>query len=574
MIKNSHSTSRQGLAPATNLTLVQHNSLGSRDVFLSLLSSLVEAPPADIVLLQDSPSSKGFLPSFSGFKSFAPPVARPRVACYVSQNFLHKFAVLPSFPPETNDFMTSDVVTPRGCFGMNFPRFTIGNAYARPLTPSPHSVFPESSLLNLEHPYLVAGDFNIHNAATDPSRLLSAKEERESSPYFERASDLGFTLLNVPGVYTRFPFTGTHRPSVIDLAFANPRMFPAFRSWDMSSLPSTGSDHAPILISIRPPSPYNDKPKPRWVDANWPGLTDKLKNRLMPSPPDTPSPNQLDQWFSLALSAPTMTIESTAPRSRPSPKSKAWWTPLLTTLRKEFTQTTRRAKKLCTPDSYTIARQSKLGYFKGIKRAKASYWADCLAKTSPNNIWTAKRLVPSRKTPRFPSLPDASDRVAVNNALLSHLFPPKDPLPSRGRLAKNPSATHLTKEEIKLALSKSSPSSAPDPDGVPYSVCTKVNPINSVIIIELLSPLVAFGYHPPSLKTANGVVLDKPGKASYDSPASFRIIVLLKTISKILERVMTVRLSAIAKSKCLLDPNQCGFLPRLSSTDACHALTH
>jgi len=69
-----------------------------------------------------------------------------------------------------------------------------------------------------------------------------------------------------------------------------------------------------------------------------------------------------------------------------------------------------------------------------------------------------------------------------------------------------------------------------------------------------------FGYHPHSLKTTNGVVLDKPGNASYDSPASFRIIVLLKTISKIVERIMTVRLSAFARSKGLLHPNQCGSL--------------
>jgi len=177
-----------------------------------------------------------------------------------------------------------------------------------------------------------------------------------------------------------------------------------------------------------------------------------------------------------------------------------------------------------------MARQSKLGYFKAIKRAKASYWADFLAKTSQNNIWTAKELVAPRKTPRFASLPEASDPVAINNVLLGHFFPHKDPLPSRGRQTKNPSATPLTEEEIKLALSKSSPSPAPGPDGIPYALWKNVNLINPAIIVELLSPLVAFGYHPPLLKTANGVVLDKPGKASYDSPASFRIIILLKTI--------------------------------------------
>jgi len=86
--------------------------------------------------------------------------------------------------------------------------------------------------------------------------------------------------------------------------------------------------------------------------------------------------------------------------------------------------------------------------------------------------------------------------------------------------------------------------------------------------------MVAFGYYLPSLKTANGVVLDKPGKATYDSHASFHIIVLLKTISKIFERVMTVRLSASAKSKGLLHSNQCGSLPGFSSAEACLALTH
>ena len=351
MIGKPCSTAPLGLAPAKNLTLVQHNSLGSWDVFLSLFSSLIEGSPIDFVLLQDPPSSKGFLPCYAGFKSFAPPVARPRVACYVSLNFLQRFAVLPFFPSETDDFMALDVFTPEGCFGSSFSRFRIGNAYARPLHPHPHSVSPETALRDLEYPYLVAGAFNIHNTTTDPSRLLSTKEENESAPYFTLAADLGFTLLNTPGIYTRFPFTGTHRPSVIDLAFANPRMFPAFRSWDASLLPSTGSDHAPIIIFLRPPSPHNDKPRPRWQEADWPGLTNKLKAWQIPPPPDTPSPNQLDLWFSSSLSALTTTIENDTPRSRPSPKSKAWWTPLLTTLRKEFTKTTRRAKKLRTPDS-------------------------------------------------------------------------------------------------------------------------------------------------------------------------------------------------------------------------------
>jgi len=69
------------------------------------------------------------------------------------------------------------------------------------------------------------------------------------------------------------------------------------------------------------------------------------------------------------------------------------------------------------------------------------------------------------------------------------------------------------------------------------------------------------------------VVVDTHGKASYDSAAFFRIIFLLKTIWNILVWVMTVRLSAIAKSSGLLYSNQYGSLPGLSAADACLALT-
>jgi len=81
--------------------------------------------------------------------------------------------------------MLLDVSTLQGGFSTEFPRFTIGIAYARPLPPFPHSVSPEHALLDRDHPYLVAGDCNNNNAATDSTRLLSSKAEQESAPYFD-----------------------------------------------------------------------------------------------------------------------------------------------------------------------------------------------------------------------------------------------------------------------------------------------------------------------------------------------------------------------------------------------------
>jgi len=73
---------------------------------------------------------------------------------------------------------------------------------------------------------------------------------------------------------------------------------------------------------------------------------------------------------------------------------------------------------------------------------------------------------------------------------------------------------------------------------------------------------------------ADSIVLDKPGKPSYDSPSSFRVIGLLPTFSKILERIMNSRLSCVARLAGLLDPHLCGSMAGLSVSDATTMLTH
>jgi len=123
-------------------------------------------------------------------------------------------------------------------------------------------------------------------------------------------------------------------------------------------------------------------------------------------------------------------------------------------------------------------------------------------------------------------------------------------------------------KEIATALSKCSPTSAPGPDGISNSTWKQVNKINPSVLLQILFPLVSLGYHLASLKGSNGIVLDKPGKPFYESPASFSIIVLIRTFSKILGRIIVSGLLLAARSKSLLNPNQCGSLPGLSTYDA------
>jgi len=229
---NNHSASvGKGPAPILNsLSIVQHNCLGSWDLFLSSFELFKGAATyPSLVFLQEPPVNKAHLPSFNGFTSFYPPVRKPRVAAYLHISFLSSFWVVPRFNG-ADDVLTLDVSFLEPLFGTNFHSFRIINAYStNTLAHRGYLVSPETPFENQDIPLLVVGDLNIHNPLSDPLRSFSAREIVSSTPYFEKAAEAGFALLNPAGEYTRFPLVGKARPSVIDLSFANPLLLPLFK---------------------------------------------------------------------------------------------------------------------------------------------------------------------------------------------------------------------------------------------------------------------------------------------------------------------------------------------------------
>lgn len=309
------------------------------------------------------------------------------MAWYVSHKILLRLSILPCFPPNSVDFMALNDSRPQGCFAFSFTWFRVGNTYAYPLWPLFRSVTPITAIHYLDFPYLVAGDFNIDNPAADPLRALSFIEERESAQYFAKAGYSGFSLLNEQGPNTHFPFSGFYRPRLMDLAFANCLMFPAFRSWDNSSLPSGGSNHIPMLLSHTLPNSITEESQHRWLDADCPAVANALMNLEVALLPRHPSPAQLHQlFFAPSMSVFTTIIKALALHSHPSPWSKPRWTPLSTSPCRVFTKAMPTAKEHQSPSSFFLVRASRSGYLKAIKKVKLTNWADFVAKSSHQNI--------------------------------------------------------------------------------------------------------------------------------------------------------------------------------------------
>jgi len=188
--------------PLKSFRLVQHNCLGSWDVFWSLFASFTQLThPPSIVTLQDPPVYRGKLPSFNFFTAFSPPTnggCQPRVAFYVYSSILATICLLPRFFGR-GDVRALDRFTPDSFFNRSTTGFTIVNCYStkgrlnNTRSVPPEIIFPESPLLTL-----MLGDLNIHHPMAEPLRVFKEDELATSTPYFDRATDFGFTLLNVP----------------------------------------------------------------------------------------------------------------------------------------------------------------------------------------------------------------------------------------------------------------------------------------------------------------------------------------------------------------------------------------
>ena len=470
--------------------------------------------------------------------------------------------------------LSVDVFSPEGLFGSPHRSLRVTSVYLLHTNRPPYrSILPERLFSFCSYPHLVFSDFNLHHPLADPCRSLSKREFIISARYLDAAFDIPYYLLNTPGVYSRFPFDTISRPSILDLAFVNTSLSPLVSSWD-TPLPSTSSDHIPCVITVKPPEIMLPPPTPHWalLDLHTVG---KALDDFTPLPcPARPTPSSLSRWFDISSIRLTSLLTAHAPSRRPCPRSKPWWSPHLSSLRREYPKFARISRLDPSPLGWSNVKSSRRTYFEAIALAKKAHWSDFLSSATPHSLWTAKRFAFGRLPQRFPDLPGGSDPAEVAETLLHHHFLPKPPPPPLLCLTCHKDYTPLTSEEISRALSKSSNTSTSGPDHIPYLVWKSVHRLKLSLLPSLLDPLLAHGFHPSSLKKALGIVLDKPGKPSYDSPSSFRVIVLLRTLSKILERVVTFRLSAQATICSLIHPVQCGSLPGRSTTDAALVLQH
>jgi len=134
----------------------------------------------------------------------------------------------------------------------------------------------------------------------------------------------------------------------------------------------------------------------------------------------------------------------------------------------------------------------------------------------------------------------------------------------------------FSRYKFKSAISKCIDTSAPGPEKMTWRHWKLIIKDDDCLskIINIADTCINLDHWPKNFKVSTTVIISKPNKSSYDNSKAFRPIILLNTLSKLIEKVTAERLQFIVMSNDFIYSSQLGGLKFKSTADAGIALTH
>jgi len=134
----------------------------------------------------------------------------------------------------------------------------------------------------------------------------------------------------------------------------------------------------------------------------------------------------------------------------------------------------------------------------------------------------------------------------------------------------------FSKEEFKITIANCNNASTPGLDKLLWShlkiILKDDECLNSIICIA--NACIELEYWPSYFKRSTTVIIPKPNKKSYDTSKSFRPIILLNIMSKLIKKIIGERLQFIMLANNFIHPSQLGGLKFKFTTDVGVALIH
>jgi hypothetical protein len=419
---------------------------------------------------------------------------------------------------------------------------------------------------------IIAGDFNLHHPIWNPPNRQDCDPEAEV--LIDIMAQLQLKPVLPAGTITFIP-----AKTAIDLVWGNQYIEQRLIKCRIAKSCEHGSDHHPIEIILNlHPCPYGPEPHRRYNynKTDWKAFEAKLESYLpVLNPATTPTTETVDTMARGIVGAIRLTTEETTPPLDLCPFSKRWWNKELEELREQTQRAGRRYRKYGRMEDKNKWRENEKAFRKKHHESKRNTWQKFVGEADEQSIFKVNKYLNSTPTNTYiPTLEGEAATNAQKTETLRQTFFPPPPLadlndiPDADYPDPVPTSLTITATQVKRAIEKLAPNKAPGPDEIPNLILKRCLSVLEPYIQVLAQHSLITGHFPQPFKETITLVLRKPNKPNYTKPNAYRPIALENTIGKVLESIMTEKISYLCEAYNLLPTHHFGGRPGRTTEDA------
>lgn len=429
---------------------------------------------------------------------------------------------------------------------------------------------------------LICGDFNLHHQLWDQQ---ASHNDHTAERLVEWLATSNSSLLSDRTVPTR-------ANAVIDLTITSCDLRQTvYASAKVEERFDCGSDHEATLISLQSKTDFMTAPPQQLGHFNMSKLDhEKFANACAEAASHIQIPDDRTSYDgrAQALAAFTTSIQhgiiqalsASTPRSSGKQTGYRWWTPACNEAAEAHRLKRRLWKSAPTARLQEISRRERNAaqhnLTKVVKKAKAAYFRDVIDHLdSPKDVFKAVKWTQLEQHFKSPPLRDANgETVAITRQKMDLLFEshvpetgPRD-LPERQF---SPTCTWdtwapLKQDEVRKAILKPT-NTTPGVDSIPNEALKLSWNHMGHLITSFFNLSLGWGIYPDDMKLTRLCVIPKGGKRDRSNPKSYRLIALLPTLGKTLERAIAKRLANEAIKRGIIPPRYACAVPQRSASD-------
>lgn len=435
---------------------------------------------------------------------------------------------------------------------------------------------------SLSEKTLICGDFNLHHYIWDGA--VTGDTTQDANNFAELIIDKGLIILNDSNSPTH------EKGAVLDLALTTGGLFGLYvcDSQVRTDL-ACGSDHETLLTTIHGMENEKTAGRRRYrldeLDTEKFDDACKKEKKRLQNDADLTTTDRIDDYASRIMNAASRCLDASTPRSEGKGCGYRWWTPECKNAARFYRDARLRWRRTGVPEEVGRTREcmleAKAVMRRTVRRAKREFFKTLIADIKePKDIYRTAQWAHHRTNYSTPPMTETTGHTVHGSGDKAQLLLREHTKPAEEETVEHDFvSTHagsrpwdeIKQEEVRTAIFRPG-NTAPGSDNIPNGAWKRLWGHFKESITNLFRAALELGWHPTPFKKACLIALKKPARDS-TTPRGYRLISLLSTLGKALERLIARRLAHEAVERNIIPWNYISATPKRAVTDLTLSLT-